>query len=194
MTSRGAASSISALLAAIPPWDDLEADHVSSASRWIASGAPLYRNGHPDEPPVHLVSYFVPFDEVRHELLLVDHRKFGLWLPPGGHVEIGEDPWAAVRRECAEELATAANATAISSERPFFVTMTLTRGAKQHTDVSLWYIVGANVGSVTEYDENEFASIRWLTLPQVLSLSPAMLDPHMHRFARKLDFAMHQPL
>ncbi|MFE5112552.1 hypothetical protein [Streptomyces sp. NPDC056663] len=26
-------------------------------------------------------------------MLLVAHRKAGLWLPAGGHVEPGEDPW-----------------------------------------------------------------------------------------------------
>jgi 8-oxo-dGTP pyrophosphatase MutT (NUDIX family) len=185
---------IIALLSAITPWDDLEADHVKGVSRWIASGAPLYRNAQADEPPVHLVSYFVALDEVRGELLLVDHRKSGLWLPTGGHVEIGEDPWATVLRECAEELAIAAKPTAIAAEQPFFVTMTPTRGDKQHTDVSLWYIVGTDAGSVTEYDKNEFAAIRWLTVPQVLSLPVATVDPHMHRFVRKLDFAMRRLL
>lgn len=35
--------------------------------------------------------------------LLHWHRKVGLWLPPGGHVEPGEDPVQAVRREALEE-------------------------------------------------------------------------------------------
>ena len=35
--------------------------------------------------------------------LLHWHRKIGLWLPPGGHVEPGEDPVQAVLREALEE-------------------------------------------------------------------------------------------
>lgn len=35
--------------------------------------------------------------------LLLKHRKLGLWLPPGGHVEPGETPDEAVRREVREE-------------------------------------------------------------------------------------------
>ena len=35
--------------------------------------------------------------------LLHKHRKLGLWLPPGGHVEPGETPDEAVRREVREE-------------------------------------------------------------------------------------------
>lgn len=35
--------------------------------------------------------------------LLLKHRKLGMWLPPGGHVEPGETPDEAVRREVLEE-------------------------------------------------------------------------------------------
>jgi ADP-ribose pyrophosphatase YjhB (NUDIX family) len=37
-------------------------------------------------------------------MLLVDHQNAGLWLPPGGHVEIAEHPRATVARELREEL------------------------------------------------------------------------------------------
>ena len=35
--------------------------------------------------------------------LLHWHRKVGLWLPPGGHIEPNEDPLQAARREVMEE-------------------------------------------------------------------------------------------
>jgi 8-oxo-dGTP pyrophosphatase MutT (NUDIX family) len=37
-------------------------------------------------------------------ILLVDHVNAGLWLPPGGHVEVDEDPGLTARREIQEEL------------------------------------------------------------------------------------------
>ncbi len=40
----------------------------------------------------------------QQKLLLVDHKKAGLWLPSGGHVEIDEHPQTTVQREVREEL------------------------------------------------------------------------------------------
>jgi 8-oxo-dGTP pyrophosphatase MutT (NUDIX family) len=174
------------LVGAIDPWDDLERAHLTTAAQWLASGAPVYRVRAPDTPAMHLVSYFVVLDGARGQLLLVAHRKAGLWLPPGGHVEADEDPWAAVVRECREELGIEAVPSPISGERPLFLTVTRTRGQNPHTDVSLWYLLNADAGSVTRYDRGEFDAIRWLTEEQVLQEPEELLDPHMHRFTRKL--------
>ncbi|MGW0885744.1 NUDIX domain-containing protein, partial [Streptomyces sp. NPDC002671] len=126
-------------------------------------------------------------DNRRGQLLLVAHRKAGLWLPAGGHVEPGEDPWAAVVRECREELGIKAVASPITGERPLFLTVTRTWGQSAHTDVSLWYLLNADAPTITSYDRGEFNAIRWLTDEQVLDEPAGLLDPHMHRFTRKLQ-------
>ncbi|WP_329549837.1 NUDIX domain-containing protein [Streptomyces sp. NBC_01356] len=174
------------LLEDIEPWDDLERTHLQTAGEWIASGAPLYRTRKPDVPAMHLVAYFVVLDKLRGRMLLVAHRKAGLWLPTGGHVDPGEHPWDTVVRECAEELRIPAVAATVTGERPLFLTVTRTRGSGEHTDVSLWYVLDADADSVTWYDEEEFTAIRWLTPDEVLAEPPATLDPHLHRFTRKL--------
>lgn len=174
------------LVNGIDPWDAVERTHLKVAAEWISSGAQVYRTRTPDVPAMHLVSYFVVVDDERGELLLVAHRKAGLWLPTGGHVEPGEDPWAAVERECREELGISAVASMITGERPFFLTVTQTQGTDKHTDVSLWYVLSADVRSIDSFDEEEFLAIRWLTPEQVLDESLSSLDPHMHRFVRKL--------
>ncbi|GAP48261.1 NUDIX hydrolase [Streptomyces azureus] len=177
------------LVGAIEPWDYLERTHLDATRQWIASGAPLYRVRKPDVPAKHLVSYFVVLDDTRGQLLLVAHRKAGLWLPAGGHVEPGEDPWAAVVRECREELGIEAVASPITGEQPLFLTVTRTQGQRAHTDVSLWYLLNAGAHTITSYDHSEFNAIRWLTDEQVLEEPDDLLDPHMHRFTRKLQHA-----
>lgn len=177
------------VVGAIAPWDDVERAHLRTATRWIAGGAPLHRVRKPDVPPMHLVSYFAVLDEARGRQLLVAHRAAGLWLPAGGHVEPGEDPWPAVVRECREELGIEATASSLTGELPLFLTVTATRGRGTHTDVSLWYVLDAAAESVTSYDRGEFDAIRWLTDEQVLAEPLARLDPHMHRFTYKLRSA-----
>lgn len=139
---------------------------------------------------MHLVSYFVVLDETRRELLLVAHRKAGLWLPTGGHVEPMEDPWDTVTRECREELCIEAAPSAVSGVQPFFLTISQTRGHGQHTDVSLWYVLRSSAGSITLFDEEEFEAIKWLSPQRVLAEPADTLDPHMHRFTRKLMNAL----
>jgi 8-oxo-dGTP pyrophosphatase MutT (NUDIX family) len=174
------------VLGGIRPWDEQERAHLAETADWVGGGAPLYRTRKPATPPKHLISYFVVLDERRHELLLVAHRKAGLWLPSGGHVEPMEDPWDTVRRECLEELHIEAVPATVTGDRPLFLTVTRTRGQGQHTDVSLWYLLRADAGQVTSFDEAEFDAIRWLSLEQVLATPADTLDPHMHRFTRKL--------
>ncbi|WP_202805826.1 NUDIX domain-containing protein [Actinopolymorpha alba] len=184
---------LATLLEGIAPWDELERTHLATAAQWIAGGAPLYRTRKPDVPAIHLVSYFVVLDEPLGRLLLVAHREAGLWLPSGGHVEPMEDPWHTVVRECREELRIPAVPWAVSGQRPFFLTVTQTRGSGQHTDVSLWYVLSAGVGEISSFDAEEFDAIRWLSIQEVLAQPAETLDPHMHRFTRKLILAASHP-
>jgi len=39
----------------------------------------------------------------KNEILMVKHKRFGLWMPPGGQLEEGEAPHEAVVREILEE-------------------------------------------------------------------------------------------
>ncbi len=50
-----------------------------------------------------IVSTTVVFDKEHSRVILVNHRKLGVWLPPGGHVEPGELPSEAALREVMEE-------------------------------------------------------------------------------------------
>jgi 8-oxo-dGTP pyrophosphatase MutT (NUDIX family) len=169
---------VSALLPA-DAREELDRDRVL---RWIDSGAPLYRTRPPDEPPMHLVSYVVPVDRDRGTILLVAHRKAGLWLPPGGHVEPDEDPWHTVVREAAEELGLAVGAPT----PPAFVTVTRTVGLGPHADVSLWYPVETATDVVIRFDESEFDAIAWMPPAEVLRRPQETLDPELHRFLAKL--------
>ena len=172
---------VAEIISGIIPFDYVESQHIEETLAWIQSGSPIFRLQKPDIPPKHLVSYFILFDEKAQKVLLVDHKKAHLWLPAGGHVEPGENPYETVRRECLEELGISAKFWCTS---PLFLTATLTVGhTAENTDVSFWYVLQGDQRVHYEFDSREFTSIRWFgfnDLPYEIS------DPHMRRFIQKL--------
>ena len=179
MTTR---STIDALVRGIAPLDDLERRHRDDTLAWIASDAPLFRVQKPADPPRHLVSYFVLVDPDAAQLLLVDHRSAGLWLPSGGHVEPGEHPKATVEREVREELGIAATFIA---DDPLFLTVTDTVGdGAVHTDVSLWYLLRGDHRIPVAFDRGEFHTVRWFPFA---ALPLDRCEPHLCRFTSKLE-------
>lgn len=185
--SADARASIRHELESIDPLDALEHQHRSDALAWLDSGAPIFRTAKPATPPKHLVSYFAVVDG--ESLLLVDHKNAQLWLPPGGHVEVGEHPRDTVTREMREELGFAPSHKIAA---PLMVTCTTTVGLTSgHTDVSLWYVVHASRSQPIVYDPQEFNGIQWFRFSEApLSRS----DPHLERFMQKLcTNKPHQP-
>lgn len=185
-------AAVTRAVAELDPSDRVEQEHRAEVLDWIASGAQLYRTVPPGTPPMHLVSYFVPFDKRRGELMLTAHRKSGLTLPPGGHGEPGETLWQTAQRECVEELGIPALSIAAVGDRPLFVTVTKTRHAVgRHTDVSLWFVLDVAADNPhLRPDPREFAGVQWFTPEQALAEPIEGFDPHMHRFTRKLQAAL----
>jgi 8-oxo-dGTP diphosphatase len=171
----------------IVPLDDTEAKHQKDVLRWLDSTTDVFRRVPPRTPPKHLVSYFVLRDPVDGSVLLVDHRKAGLWLPTGGHVDPGEDPLETVAREAREELGIDA-VFASDPPQPMFVTVTETTGAPEHkhTDVSLWFLLSGSRGQSLQPDMTEFVAVRWWTPAEISETEPARFDPHLGRFLAKV--------
>jgi 8-oxo-dGTP pyrophosphatase MutT (NUDIX family) len=165
--------------------DRVEQDDIAEALAWIDSGVELCRIEKPATPPMHLVSYCVVLNQDR--VLLVDHKKAGLWLPTGGHVDQGEYPRHAAERELLEELGVVSE---VPFGAPFMITCQTTVGLTAgHRDVSLWYLARVAESTPLRWDRDEFNDIRWFSMDQV-PLERA--DPCFERFARKL--AEHYPL
>jgi 8-oxo-dGTP diphosphatase len=141
----------------------------------------IFRIAKPDKPKIHLVSYFVVIDPLTNELLLTDHKKSGLWLPPGGHVEIDEHPADTVKREIQEELGIEAQ---FLLKDPLFVTVIDTVGnVARHTDVSLWYVLRGDKNGFIKFDLEEFHKVQWFRSNDV---PYSHSDPHMRRFVAKV--------
>ena len=53
---------------------------------------------------VDLVATAYVYDQKKQRFLLTFHRKLGKWLPPGGHLNLGEGPHTGALRELNEEI------------------------------------------------------------------------------------------
>ena len=173
---------IRAEIQAISPLDSVEERDIRDSIAWIDSGAELIRREKPAVPPRHLVSYFALIDG--DWLLLVDHINAGLWLPSGGHVEVGETPAQTVQREVQEELGTEAE---FMFPSPVFLTVTETVGMTAgHVDVSLWFALKGNRAQPLDFDRSEFHGIEWFHRSGL----PVNREPNLHRFMQKM-LALH---
>ena len=175
-------------VARIQPFDAVEETTIAGALAWIDSGADLWRGDSHHLPSPHLVAYFPLVDVRQRRVLLVDHRKAGLWLPPGGHVEPGEHPRDTALREAIEELGIEAE---FLSPDPLFVSSATTVGAThRHVDVSLWYAFRAEATMPFAFDGSEFERVRWFAFD---ALPPDRTDPHLQRFVQKLQQSIARP-
>ena len=169
------------LVAGLPPYDAVEAEHRAETLAWLAATDDVYRRVKPATPARHLVSYVLPTDPGTGDVLLVDHRNARLWLPPGGHVEPGEDPARTAARELDEELGVTGAASV-----PVFLTVTETVGVDAgHTDVSLWYVATVARDEPLTVDAGEFAGVRWWSRDEIAAAGPGRFDPHLGRFLAK---------
>lgn len=166
----------------LSPFDEIEQEHISFTKNWIESGAEIFRTAKPATPDPHLVAYFLLIDSSANQVLLVDHKKAGLWLPAGGHVEPNEHPKETVRREILEELGIEADFVMAD---PLFLTVTRTVGQTAgHTDISLWYILKGCSSISYAFDSEEFVQICWFSSDQI---PYNQADPHMKRCIAKLS-------
>lgn len=61
------------------------------------------------------IASFLVFNK---KVLLVSHPRYGKWLPPGGHIELDEDPDEALFREILEETGYKKSELKVLSSRP----------------------------------------------------------------------------
>jgi 8-oxo-dGTP diphosphatase len=129
---------------------------------------------------------FVFSTEVPRRVLLVHHRKLGVWLQPGGHIEPGENPLEAAIREVSEEAGIDLSkslaaplrydrmASALPLPKYLLEERILAHGAEpEHFHIDHIYVVEVPHQSPRR-SERESHDIGWFSLEQISDLP--MLD------------------
>lgn len=113
-------------------------------------------------------------------VLLHVHSKLGIWLPPGGHIELDEDPNETAIREAKEEtgLEVELVGEALSYDSPYkarelipprFLNRHFYDKTRTHEHVDLCYFARPKVDASLARAEEEGGVIKWMTREDIES-------------------------
>lgn len=117
----------------------------------------------------------------RKEILMINHKKLNVWLPPGGHIEENELPEDAVLREIQEETGVKAKIVSIKKEldlcdkhcreleTPFIVLLEDIERDGTHNHIDMIYICEAINEDIVP-DQTEVQGIGWFTVEEICEL------------------------
>jgi 8-oxo-dGTP pyrophosphatase MutT (NUDIX family) len=168
------------LLARYAPSDAREAAFVARMRVLLDAPAPFSRASF--DPGHFTASAFVLSPE-RDAVLLIFHKKLGLWLQPGGHIEEADATIAgAALREVSEEVGV--NDAAEPVEGLFDVDVhpipaRRDEPAHEHFDLRTLLVAGTREFAASD----EVAGARWVPLHEVASVTR---DESVQRAVRKL--------
>ncbi len=123
-----------------------------------------------DENPItHFSLYFLPYNPHTNKVFIVHHKKSGLWLSPGGHIDKGETLFQTLERELLEELGFSYKTP--RELKPFFLSIVPINNVKHSCRVhyDIWYKIETD-GCSFHVDPREFYDAKWLTIPEARPL------------------------
>jgi 8-oxo-dGTP pyrophosphatase MutT (NUDIX family) len=134
------------------PIDDAERACIDEfLTRFDSLAAPFDQ----DADPVHVTGSAIVVGP--RGVVLLKHKRLGLWLQPGGHVDPGESPWDAALREAREETGLD---VAFVGGAPRLVHVDVHPGGRGHTHLDLRYLVDGGAADPAP-PEGESPLIDW---------------------------------
>lgn len=123
----------------------------------------------------HFVVMFAAFDSESKQVFIGHHKKSGLWLFSGGHIDRGETPDETLKREMGEEWGLEIDLQTVGE--PKLITITHIKNehtkieCKEHYDI--WYFVPVskqNFNPIKENLDSEFYTTDWKSVKQARSV------------------------
>jgi 8-oxo-dGTP pyrophosphatase MutT (NUDIX family) len=121
--------------------------------------------------PTHVTGSAIVVDE-RGRVLLHRHKRLGIWLQPGGHVDPGETVADAAVRETREETGVVA---VHPPGGPRLVHVDVHEGPRGHVHLDLRYLLLADGNAAFTPDPGESPTVAWFAPGQVEEVGDASL-------------------
>jgi 8-oxo-dGTP pyrophosphatase MutT (NUDIX family) len=113
-------------------------------------------------------------------VVLLRHKRLGMWLQPGGHVDAGESPWEAAVREAREETGLEIG---FAGDVPRLVHVDVHAGGRGHTHLDLRYLVDGGDADPAP-PEGESQEIDWFDWPAAIERAS---DDRLKSLLRSLE-------
>lgn len=121
-----------------------------------------------EDPKIHFCAYFAACDYKKKQIFIGHHKKSGLWLFNGGHIDEGETLREAVKREVGEEWGL--DISDLDVESPALLTTAeinnpIKQTCRLHLDI--WHFINIDKDKFNPDPlklAEEFYSVEWMNL------------------------------
>jgi 8-oxo-dGTP pyrophosphatase MutT (NUDIX family) len=157
----------------------IDENERADIERFVADVTRLPRPFDRDADPVHVTGS--GFVLGRRGIVLLHHLKFAMWLQPGGHVDAGETPWQAARREVVEETGLD---VAFLDGTPQLAHVSVHDVPDGHTHLDLRYLFdGGDSDPAPPPDESQ--DVRWFAWPEAITVAEPSLTTILGHLAAR---------
>ena len=144
----------------------INAAEAASIERLVAELDRLPEPFSEEADPVHVTGSAIVTGP--RGVILLRHKRLGLWLQPGGHIDAGETPWDGALREASEETGLDVSFAEVGADGvPPLVHVDVHPGGRGHTHLDLRYLVVAGDADPNPPD-GESQEIDWFDWPAAI--------------------------
>lgn len=159
----------------------LDEREVESRDKFLAAYDDLDDPLSQELGPIHVTGSGIVVGQ--RGVVMLKHKRLGIWLQPGGHIDPGENPWDAALRESAEETGLEVSfAGPIDADGvPELIHLDVHAGGRGHTHLDLRYLIdGGSADPAPPEDESQ--EIDWFSWDEAIELA----DPGVETILRHL--------